>query len=184
MCRWVAGASLARARDYRKMSGQERVGGEGTKLQPEHSPPASGGAAPFTAFSKDLVDNLLIDSQINCQYGQTKGAERAGDCPRFSLVIETSNRTSCSTTVDFREGSRHISRVPASCWGDSRRYLCQTENRGLYDASPGRDAMIFWESAPNLQKDISRLWLKVMRTFKPIQIVPLKPWNEWRLNCC
>lgn len=67
MCRWVAGASLARARDYRKMSGQERAGGEGTKLQPEHSPPDFGEAAAFIALSKDLVDNLLIDSQINCQ---------------------------------------------------------------------------------------------------------------------
>lgn len=58
MCRWVAGASLAKARDYRKMSGQERAGGEGTKLQPEHSPPDFGEAAPLIALSKDLVDNF------------------------------------------------------------------------------------------------------------------------------
>lgn len=45
--------------------GQERVGGEGTKLQPEHSPPDFGPAVPFVALSKDLIDKLLIDSQID-----------------------------------------------------------------------------------------------------------------------
>lgn len=45
----------------------------GTKLQTEHSPPDFGGAAPFIALSKDLVDNFFVDSQINCQIRPNEG---------------------------------------------------------------------------------------------------------------
>lgn len=63
MSRWAAGTSLARVRDYRKTSGQERVGGEGEQSFNQSTVPLISGERPLSiALSKDLVDNLFANT--------------------------------------------------------------------------------------------------------------------------
>lgn len=154
------------------------MGGEETKLQSEHSPPDCGSAAPFVVISKDLVDMLLIHSQIDSQ---------AGDYPKRHASVslsKTSNWTGYLTSHNRRyhllrflskypfekdrpTSFRFMHHIPTEgIAADTltteirlRVLLRSDQEQGSYDATSGRDAMIFWESCPpKLQKGISRLW--------------------------
>lgn len=73
---------LAKAHDYTvgKCRVRRGVGGEGNKASIRAQSPSFfiSGERPLSSLSqKEFADNSLVDSQINCQYGQTKGPERA-----------------------------------------------------------------------------------------------------------
>lgn len=184
MCRWVAEASLARARWLLKNDGSGEWAARKQASTRAQSPWFRGVAASFISFSKDLNDNLLIDSQIDCQCGKTKGAERAWSPFRscFRLVIE--NVKPNQLPHNCRYSRRIASYLSSSCIIAADIFVRPTTGALWCHFRPicHNFLGIYLLNSKYISVDYDS---KVTRSSKPIQIELLKPPNlvRTRLIC-